>query len=36
VAKETAGFVPMVEDGIAKVVSGIALLEDVVKKVVNQ
>jgi type IV pilus assembly protein PilB len=34
-ARETAGFVPMVEDGIEKVVNGLAYLEDVVKKVVS-
>jgi type IV pilus assembly protein PilB len=34
-ARETAGFVPMVYDGIEKVVNGLAHLEDVVKKVVS-
>jgi type II secretory ATPase GspE/PulE/Tfp pilus assembly ATPase PilB-like protein len=34
-ARETAGFVPMVYDGIEKVVNGVAHLEDVVKKVVS-
>ncbi|MGC4047748.1 MAG: ATPase, T2SS/T4P/T4SS family [Armatimonas sp.] len=34
-AKETAGFVPMVYDGVEKVVNGLAYLEDVVKKMVN-
>ena len=34
-AARTAGFVPMVEDGIHKSIHGIALLEDVVKKVVS-
>lgn len=34
-ATETAGFVPMVYDGIEKVTKGLAYLEDVVKKVVS-
>lgn len=34
-AARTAGFVPMVEDGIDKAIRGVAFLEDVVKKVVS-